>query len=76
MLADWRQFETESVLRAVAIDARLHRIVVVPLCGSTASASSAMIETMGLSGRMIVVHGMSWLTMCRTGTVGFEGRSG
>jgi hypothetical protein len=77
LLAHRRQFETESVLQAVAIDDRLHRMVVVPLCGRTDSAASAMIETMESEWRMmIVVQGMSWLTMCRIGTVMFEGRSG
>ena len=36
-----------------------------------------MIETLGAERRMmIVVHGMTWLTMCRIGTVMFEGWSG
>ena len=52
-------------------------MVVVPLCGRTDSAASAMIETMESEWRMmIVVQGMSWLTMCHIGTVMFEGRSG
>ena len=45
-------------------------MVVVARCGRTASTASAMIETLGM---MIVVQGMNWLTMCRIGTVGFEG---
>src|ERR1700732_4351651 len=48
-------------------------MVVVARCGRTASTASAMIETLGM---MIVVQGTNWLTMCRIGTVGFEGWSG
>ena len=42
----------------------------VARCGRTASTASAIIETLGM---MIVVQSTSWLTMCRIGTVGFEG---
>jgi hypothetical protein len=48
-------------------------MVVVARCGRTVSTASAMIETLGM---MIVVQGTSCLTMCRIGTVGFEGWSG
>jgi hypothetical protein len=48
-------------------------MVVVARCGRTASTASAMIETLGM---MMVVQGTNWLTMCRIGTVGFEGWSG
>ena len=45
--------------------------------GRTDSAASAMIETTGIiMTNEIVVQGISWLTMCRIGTVGFEGWSG
>jgi len=51
-------------------------MVVAPR-GSTDPISSAMIETTGVKWRMmIVVHGMTRLTMCRTGTVTFEGCCG
>jgi hypothetical protein len=54
----------------------LHRPVVVGQCDGTDSTSSAMIETLEAKGRMmIVVHGMTWLTMCRIGMVMVEGWS-
>ncbi len=52
----------------------LRRTMVVAPRGST---PSEMIEATGLERRMmIVVYGITRLTMCRTGTAAFEDRYG
>jgi hypothetical protein len=68
-----RRVAVRGALR-VAMDDPLRRTMVVAPRGST---PSAMIETTGLGRRMmIVVYGITRLTMCRTGTAAFEDRYG